>query len=47
MLLQSVGFQSPDDVSIQDAIAVQDELVKRLCEIRDVAQRRTIEHHDQ
>jgi hypothetical protein len=46
VLLQSVGFSAPDDVSIQDAIVAQDELVRRLCEIRDVAQRHTLEHDE-
>jgi len=37
-LLQSVGFASPDDASIQAAIQANDEFVARLEAIRDAAQ---------
>ncbi len=42
-LLQSVGFASPDDVSIQAAIEANDAFVGRLEAIRDRAQTLTIE----
>jgi hypothetical protein len=42
-LLQSVGFASPDDVSIQAAIEANDAFIERLEAIRDAAQRPTIE----
>jgi Terminase small subunit len=42
-LLQSVGFASPDDVSVKAAIEANDAFVARLEEIRDKAQRLTIE----
>ena len=38
-LLQSVGFASPDDVSIAAAIEANDVFVARLEAIRDAAQR--------
>jgi hypothetical protein len=41
-LLQSVGFASPDDVSIQAAIEANDAFIGRLEAIRDNAQRLTI-----
>src|SRR6266487_976554 len=41
-LLQSVGFASPDDTSIQAAIEANDAFVGRLEAIRDAAQRLTI-----
>jgi hypothetical protein len=37
-LLQSVGFREPDDVSIQEAIAANDEFIKELERIRNAAQ---------
>jgi hypothetical protein len=42
-LLQSVGFASPDDVSIQAAIEANDVFIQRLEAIRDSAQTLTIE----
>jgi hypothetical protein len=42
-LLQSVGFASPDDVSIQAAIEANDAFIERLEAIRDRAQTLTIE----
>jgi hypothetical protein len=42
-LLQSVGFASPDDVSIQAAIVANDAFIARLEAIRDSAQTLTIE----
>jgi len=42
-LLQSVGFASPDDVSIQAAIEANDAFVARLEAIRDNAQGLTID----
>src|SRR5215468_5148630 len=42
-LLQSVGFASPDDVSIQAAIEANDAFIERLEAIRDAAQGLTIE----
>ncbi len=42
-LLQSVGFASPDDASIQAAIEANDAFVERLEAIRDRAQTLTIE----
>ena len=42
-LLQSIGFASPDDVSIQAAIEANDAFIERLEAIRDAAQRPTIE----
>jgi len=41
-LLQSVGFASPDDVSIQAAIEANNAFIDRLETIRDNAQRLTI-----
>jgi len=37
-LLQSVGFREPDDVSIKEAIAANDEFIKELERIRNAAQ---------
>jgi len=37
-LLQAVGFKEPDDVSIKEAIAVNDEFIKELERIRNAAQ---------
>jgi hypothetical protein len=45
-LLQSVGFASPDDVSIQAAIEANDAFIERLEAIRDKAQGLTLEHED-
>jgi len=45
-LLQSVGFASPDDVSIQGAIEANDAFVARLEEIRDKAHGLTIAQDD-
>jgi hypothetical protein len=42
-LLQSVGFEEPDDVSIQAAIEANDAFIARLEAIRDAAQWLTIE----
>ena len=42
-LLQSVGFASPDDLSIQAAIEANDAFVAQLEEIRDKAQGLTID----
>src|SRR5262249_54832808 len=42
-LLQSVGFASPDDVSIVAAIEANDAFIERLEAIRDSAQRLTLE----
>ena len=42
-LLQSVGFASPDDVSIQAAIDANDAFIAELEQIRDRAQTLTIE----
>jgi hypothetical protein len=45
-LLQSVGFASPDDASIQAAIEANDAFVGRLEAIRDAAQALTIDQDD-
>jgi hypothetical protein len=45
-LLQSVGFASPDDASIQAAIEANDAFVGRLEAIRDAAQGLTIDQDD-
>src|SRR5215469_16695628 len=37
-LLQTVGFNEPDDVSIKEAIAANDEFIKELERIRNAAQ---------
>ncbi len=42
-LLQSVGFAQPDDVSIQAAIEANNAFIAQLEQIRDSAQRLTIE----
>jgi hypothetical protein len=42
-LLQSVGFASPDDVSIQAAIEANDAFIAKLEAIRDSAQGLTID----
>ncbi len=43
-LLQSVGFASPDDVSIQAAIEANDVFIAQLEQIRDRAQQLTLTH---
>jgi hypothetical protein len=45
-LLQSVGFASPDDVSVKAAIEANDAFVAQLEEIRDRAQGLTIDQDD-
>jgi hypothetical protein len=45
-LLQSVGFSSPDDASIQQAIEANNAFIERLEAIRNSAQELTIDHHD-
>jgi hypothetical protein len=45
-LLQSIGFASPDDVSIKAAIEANDAFVAQLEEIRDRAQGLTIDQDD-
>ena len=45
-LMQSVGFASPDDASIQAAIAANDAFIDRLQAIRDAAQGLTIDQDD-
>jgi hypothetical protein len=45
-LLQSVGFASPDDVSIAEALEANDAFIQRLEAIRDGAQGLTIEPSD-
>jgi hypothetical protein len=45
-LLQSVGFASPDDISIQAAIEANDAFIARLEAIRDAAQGLTIDQDD-
>src|SRR5215472_15615718 len=45
-LLQSLGFKEPDDVSIKEAIAANDEFIKELERIRNAAQRLTLERKD-
>ena len=42
-LLQTVGFNEPDDVSIKEAIAANDEFIKELERIRNAAQGITLE----
>src|SRR5262249_13568690 len=42
-LLQSIGFASPDDVSIKEAIKANDEFIKELERIRNAAQGLTLE----
>ena len=41
-LLQAVGFKEPDDVSIKEAIAANNEFIKELERIRNAAQRLTL-----
>ena len=45
-LLQSIGFKEPDDVSIKEAMAANDEFIKELERIRNAAQGLTLEHAD-
>jgi len=45
-LLQSIGFASPDDVSIAAAIEENDAFIARLEAIRDAAQGLTIDQDD-
>jgi len=45
-LLQSVGFREPDDTSIKEAIAANDDFIKELERIRDAAQRLTLERDE-
>jgi hypothetical protein len=45
-LLQSVGFASPDDASIQAAIEANDAFIAQLEQIRDAAQGLTIDQDD-
>jgi hypothetical protein len=45
-LLQSIGFASPDDVSIQAAIEANDAFIERLEAIRDKARGLTIDQDD-
>jgi phage terminase small subunit len=45
-LLQTVGFASPDDVSIQAAIEANDAFIARLEAIRDCAQAHTIDQDE-
>jgi hypothetical protein len=45
-LLQSIGFDSPDDVSIQAAIEANDAFIERLEAIRNEAQGLTIDQDD-
>ncbi len=42
-LLQSVGFASPDDVSVAAAIEANDLFIAKLEAIRDSAQRLTLD----
>jgi hypothetical protein len=46
-LLQSVGFASPDDASIQAAIEANDVFIERLEAIRDSAQGLTIDQDEE
>ena len=43
---QSVGFKEPDDVSIKEAIAANDEFINELERIRNAAQGLTLERDD-
>ena len=45
-LLQSVGFKEPDDLSIQAAIALNDQFIDDLQAIHQRAQQRTLEQDD-
>src|SRR5215467_3332105 len=45
-LLQSVGFNEPDDVSIKEAIAANDDFIKELERIRNAAQGPTLDQDE-
>jgi hypothetical protein len=45
-LLQSVGFASPDDASIEAAIEANDAFIDRLTAIRDAAQTLAVERDE-
>jgi hypothetical protein len=45
-LLQSVGSKEPDDLSIQAAIALNDQFIDDLQAIHQRAQQRTLEQDD-
>jgi hypothetical protein len=45
-LLQSVGFASPDDLSIQAAIEANDQFIAELEQIRDKTQGLTLDQDD-
>ena len=45
-LLQAVGFKEPDDVSIKEAIAANDEFIKELERIRNVTQGITLDQDE-
>jgi len=45
-LLQSVGFASPDDHSIQAAVEANDTFIDRLKAISEAAQGRTLDQDD-
>src|SRR5262245_25586056 len=45
-LLQSVGFNEPDDASVKEAIAANDEFIKELERIRNAAQGVTVDHNE-
>jgi len=44
--LQSIGFKDPDEISIQAAIAANDEFIKELERIRNAAQGPMLEQDD-
>jgi hypothetical protein len=46
-LLQSIGFASPDDVSIRSAVEANDQFIARLEAIHRQAQGLTIEQGDE
>jgi hypothetical protein len=46
MLLQSVGYREPDDISIREAIQANDEFIKELERIRNAAQGPMLEQDD-
>ena len=45
-LLQSVGFNEPDDVSIKEAIEANDDFIKELERIRNAAQGLTLDEDE-
>ena len=45
-LLEAVGFNEPDDVSIQAAVAANDAFIDRLKAIREAAQGLTVDQDD-